>query len=141
MTRYFSEKKRVPHLGFYPSERLSRQDDMPDLDTVPEMARVRFDDPESELSIINAMRDYQAMLDALRSGLINKGKSEIPDDLMERSQHLKSFAYFQDVSIAGITAIDAECHLKGPIVNHDICLLYTSPSPRDLSTSRMPSSA
>ena len=26
-------------------------------------------------------------------------------------------------------------------VNHQICLLYTSPSPRDLSTSRMPSSA
>ena len=26
-----------------------------------------------------------------------------------------------------------------PIINH--CLLYTSPSPRDLSTSRMPSSA
>ena len=24
---------------------------------------------------------------------------------------------------------------------HDLCLLYTSPSPRDLSTSRMPSSA
>ena len=24
---------------------------------------------------------------------------------------------------------------------HDFCLLYTSPSPRDLSTSRMPSSA
>ena len=28
-----------------------------------------------------------------------------------------------------------------PIVNIRICLLYTSPSPRDLSTSRMPSSA
>ena len=26
-------------------------------------------------------------------------------------------------------------------VNKDVCLLYTSPSPRDLSTSRMPSSA
>ena len=26
-------------------------------------------------------------------------------------------------------------------VRHYICLLYTSPSPRDLSTSRMPSSA
>ena len=26
-------------------------------------------------------------------------------------------------------------------VVYDICLLYTSPSPRDLSTSRMPSSA
>ena len=27
------------------------------------------------------------------------------------------------------------------LVELDICLLYTSPSPRDLSTSRMPSSA
>ena len=28
-----------------------------------------------------------------------------------------------------------------PIEIHGLCLLYTSPSPRDLSTSRMPSSA
>ena len=28
-----------------------------------------------------------------------------------------------------------------PIVMYNVCLLYTSPSPRDLSTSRMPSSA
>ena len=27
------------------------------------------------------------------------------------------------------------------ITRHMVCLLYTSPSPRDLSTSRMPSSA
>ena len=27
------------------------------------------------------------------------------------------------------------------VLNQDTCLLYTSPSPRDLSTSRMPSSA
>ena len=27
------------------------------------------------------------------------------------------------------------------VINKNICLLYTSPSPRDLSTSRMPSSA
>ena len=30
---------------------------------------------------------------------------------------------------------------KGFCAGADICLLYTSPSPRDLSTSRMPSSA
>ena len=30
---------------------------------------------------------------------------------------------------------------EGAVVVHSICLLYTSPSPRDLSTSRMPSSA
>ena len=29
----------------------------------------------------------------------------------------------------------------GPLQLYKICLLYTSPSPRDLSTSRMPSSA
>ena len=31
--------------------------------------------------------------------------------------------------------------LLARILQHEICLLYTSPSPRDLSTSRMPSSA
>ena len=35
-------------------------------------------------------------------------------------------------------------HLLIPIIDrvqYNLCLLYTSPSPRDLSTSRMPSSA
>ena len=30
---------------------------------------------------------------------------------------------------------------KSVCIKHMVCLLYTSPSPRDLSTSRMPSSA
>ena len=34
-----------------------------------------------------------------------------------------------------------ELFLGGGIDQQDACLLYTSPSPRDLSTSRMPSSA
>ena len=34
-----------------------------------------------------------------------------------------------------------ENKVKSVLGNHDFCLLYTSPSPRDLSTSRMPSSA
>ena len=32
-------------------------------------------------------------------------------------------------------------HEAADVIYHLICLLYTSPSPRDLSTSRMPSSA
>ena len=31
--------------------------------------------------------------------------------------------------------------IAGEDADHWVCLLYTSPSPRDLSTSRMPSSA
>ena len=36
---------------------------------------------------------------------------------------------------------DARVYGHATTAMHDICLLYTSPSPRDLSTSRMPSSA
>ena len=32
-------------------------------------------------------------------------------------------------------------HVRADVSEYAICLLYTSPSPRDLSTSRMPSSA
>ena len=38
-------------------------------------------------------------------------------------------------------AIGAAHNLLSALIDNHICLLYTSPSPRDLSTSRMPSSA
>ena len=53
-------------------------------------------------------------------------------------------------SVIAMLALDragVEMELMAPnidqmhVVNHYTCLLYTSPSPRDLSTSRMPSSA
>ena len=37
--------------------------------------------------------------------------------------------------------VDIILNLTIPQAHYEICLLYTSPSPRDLSTSRMPSSA
>ena len=39
------------------------------------------------------------------------------------------------------TTDDASAALRAAGVHTQVCLLYTSPSPRDLSTSRMPSSA
>jgi len=52
----------------------------------------------------------------------------------------------KDMTVVGSAGSVAESILRatelGPdIVLMDFCLLYTSPSPRDLSTSRMPSSA
>ena len=68
-----------------------------------------------------------------------------------------SYRYFgsniYQVTVSGTTGADAPTHTDGEAVNgtatlkhigfrvDDNCLLYTSPSPRDLSTSRMPSSA
>ena len=43
---------------------------------------------------------------------------------------------------SGTTIHDAGIDLgSGNITSHNICLLYTSPSPRDATLSRMPSSA
>jgi len=82
------------------------------IEKTPRMKALSFDHKQNPHSIINAMRDYQAMMDAMRSGLVNKGRCDIPSNLTERSNHLKSFAYFQDCSVVGITKIDTDCHLK-----------------------------
>ena len=44
-----------------------------------------------------------------------------------------------EVTGSRIRRVDAET--ASPVFTMERCLLYTSPSPRDLSTSRMPSSA
>ena len=64
----------------------------------------RADDPAS---IVNAMQDYQAMLDATRDGMVKKETAEIPDDLQERANHLKSFGYFCDADMVGTCEIPA----------------------------------
>ena len=47
----------------------------------------------------------------------------------------------RDVALSVVIAVEVE-HLEELLaVLFSDCLLYTSPSPRDLSTSRMPSSA
>ena len=46
-----------------------------------------------------------------------------------------------DERLSRIKEIIAVASGKGGVGKSIVCLLYTSPSPRDLSTSRMPSSA
>ena len=54
--------------------------------------------------------------------------------------HLIGFSLGGNISLR-ISASPEINFLKKTIVLSPVCLLYTSPSPRDLSTSRMPSSA
>ena len=59
----------------------------------------------------------------------------------------KKLAEFQNATAATIKAIAAEklknreIQFFGNTTRFNACLLYTSPSPRDISGSRMPSSA
>ena len=47
----------------------------------------------------------------------------------------------RDLRLADNPALAAAAQSGKPVICLYVCLLYTSPSPRDLSTSRMPSSA
>jgi hypothetical protein len=78
--RFFSDRQRPVHMGPYPLERLERAGTMPDLAAVPAMARLNFQRPDRPESLVNAMAEYQAMMDAIRDGLVNKARAEIPDD-------------------------------------------------------------
>ena len=48
---------------------------------------------------------------------------------------------YQSIQSKEVSFEDAVSKSSEDLASKDTCLLYTSPSPRDLSTSRMPSSA
>ena len=52
-------------------------------------------------------------------------------------KHGGEFITFDD----NIEHFEGDNPMRGRVILFSFCLLYTSPSPRDLSTSRMPSSA
>ena len=118
--RLFSAKDRPVHMGPYPCERLARRPDMPDLEAVPDHDALSFARPEDPASIINAMGEYQAMLDAIRDGLVNRARATIPDDAVERANHLKAFGYFADAAVAGICLLPDDALLETPHRNPDI---------------------
>lgn len=131
-SRIFSDKNRPVHLGPFPLERLSRGD-LPDLSAVAEDPTVVFSSETPE-ALINAMSDYQAMMDAIRDGLINRTRSEIPSDLTERSNHLKSFGYFNDASMVGIGPLPDLARRETTVRNPEIDRLSHDLSTRQTKT-------
>lgn len=117
--KVFSSKNRPVHFGPYPVERLKRISKV-DLSSVPDMAPLTFQRPEMPENIVNAMGEYQAMLDAIRDGLINKVEAVIPEDPQTRADHLKAFGYFNDAAMIGICALPDAAVLDRPILNPDI---------------------
>jgi reductive dehalogenase len=115
--RFFSDKNRPVHLGPFPLERL-RRGALPDLSAVPPMQALSFRRAETPDSIVNAMGEYQAMMDAIRDGLVNKARAGCPDDLVKRANHLKGFGYFSDAAMVG--PLPQTALLAEPLRNPDI---------------------
>ncbi|MEM9048296.1 MAG: reductive dehalogenase domain-containing protein [Pseudomonadota bacterium] len=117
MTQFFSAAKRPVHLGRYPLERLYRTAHPPDLAAVPPTRPLSFSRPGAPASIVNAMGEYQAMMDAIRDGLVNRAQADIPSDPGERANHLKAFGYFSDAAMVGICALPQDARLAQPFRN------------------------
>lgn len=117
--RFFSDKDRPVHMGKYPSELLARTNAAPNFDGVPRFEQLSYDRSSTPNSIINAMREHQAMLDVIRSGLVNGAVAQCPSDPMERANHIKAFSYFANAAVTGICALPAEALLEKPFLNPD----------------------
>ncbi len=118
--RFFSDRDRPVHMGRYPSELLARTGQMPDLSAVPVHGQMSFDRAGDPHSIVNAMREHQAMLDAIRDGLVNKAVAECPSDPQDRADHLKAFSYFADAAVTGICLLPPSAVLATPFKNPDV---------------------
>ncbi|QDI74590.1 MULTISPECIES: 2Fe-2S iron-sulfur cluster-binding protein [Leisingera] len=123
MGKLFSYRNRPVHLGPYPMETLARQADPAEAEALPPLTQVSFRRPDAPLSLVNAMRDYQAILDATRDGLVKKERAGIPACSQERSDHLKAFGYFCDASLAGVCAVPSVAWLDTPLANPDVAAL------------------
>ncbi|MFY0690666.1 MAG: reductive dehalogenase [Paracoccaceae bacterium] len=120
MGKLFSYRNRAVHLGPYPLEKLRRSSGPPELGRLPAFTPLSFRRPEATLSIVNAMQDYQAMMDATRDGLVKKQRAEIPEDPAERADHLKAFGYFCDAAMVGICEIPQATWLEKATANPDV---------------------
>ncbi|MBO6758447.1 MAG: 2Fe-2S iron-sulfur cluster binding domain-containing protein [Roseibium sp.] len=118
--RFFSDRDRPVHLGPYPTEWLRRTDIPADLGRVPAPKPVLFRRADRPENLVNAMGEYQAMLDAIRDGMVNRARADIPSDPKERANHLKAFGYFSDAAMVGICALPEAAVLTVPIENPDI---------------------
>lgn len=117
LMKLFSSKNRAPHLGPYPLERLVRCEEVVEFTGAPSFTPVSFSRPDAPTSLVNAMAEYQAMMDAIRDGLVKKEQAVVPADLEERARHIKGFGYFSDASMVGICEIRKGVLLKEPVIN------------------------
>ena len=98
---------------------------------------VRLGDPETEVVIPRIKSDFLNLLKGIKDGTFSEKDLNISEDVAATVM-LVSGGYPQKYN-KGYEITNSE-NCEGSIIFH-ACLLYTSPSPRDATLSRMPSSA
>ena len=98
------------------------------LEELTQEANKMIKDLENQKDLKNAVENYQTLL-KLNNIIENWRDGYVPEPEAEPEPEIES------QELTGFIAINED--LRPSLT----CLLYTSPSPRDLSTSRMPSSA
>ena len=97
----------------------------------------------SILDVISGMQDknelkpeeiYRRNIEKVYAACMNEISFTVDDNLLSKDTYHCEFYQHSNAGERGFL-----CFL--PVDSINLCLLYTSPSPRDLSTSRMPSSA
>ncbi|MGR3467181.1 MAG: NAD-binding oxidoreductase, partial [Shimia sp.] len=124
--KLFSSRSRPVHLGQYPLERLRRGAMPGHVPPHPPLPKANGQ------PLIAAMAEHQAMMDAIRDGLVNRAQADIPDDLQERANHLKAFAYFADADLVGIGACPTP--LRKPRINPGVADLAEALRTRQTKT-------
>ena len=98
-------------------------------------------------AIISETTDHLAAIEAIHETVFGPGRfartafrvrEGISPDPNFCFVAIENKALVGSVRLTKVAIGQEEAYLLGPLC---VCLLYTSPSPRDLSTSRMPSSA
>lgn len=134
MNKLFSYKDRPVHMGPYAVEKLATTNSTPDYDVLPAMQALRFQRPDTPLSIVNAMDKYQATMDTIREGIVKKEVATIPTDPQQRANHLKAFGYYCDASFMGTCAIPSSAWLDEAIVNPGVARLSDTLATKQVKT-------
>ncbi len=113
----FSHAARPFHLGPYPSERLGRHAASPDLQAVRGNGTLESDFRSNAPHLAHAISDFMCALDAVRQGDRSKSPGEIPQDPIDRSNHLKAAGYFLDSAMVGVCRL-SDSHLLPQRVEH-----------------------
>ena len=100
-----------------------------------------------ELTALYDVRAVRILVDDVQQcytalGIVHGGWQHLPKEFDDYVANPKENGYQSlHTAVIGPQGKALEIQIRSRTMDSDACLLYTSPSPRDLSTSRMPSSA